>query len=581
MPQKTIATQRTTASSRSKTKKQPNGPWLKRVAANKYSAPGIFVLVFISLGVSALYWVSAATTTYSLWSSSTIPKVITVSDTSNVELGLKFRASVAGYVTGVRFYKGAQNTGTHTGNLWDDRGNLLASVKFLNESANGWQSASFTNPVSIAANVTYVVSYHAPNGRYSLNSNYFSTRSHSNKYLTALANIANSPNGVYVNSTAESAFPIQSGNGANYWVDVTFTSKLISPQPAPAAPTNVVANAGSTSVALSWQASASANAISKYTVYRDGNMLADVGTALTYTDSAVTTGTTYGYQVQATDNTGQASALSTVISVAVPSLTTGGGTSTTTCPLPKFPDASCTGVPASATLTTVNGDVTITKSGTVIDGQDIHGCVDVQVAGVTIKNSRITCPSGLAIITDAGARTAGAARLTVQDTQIICGDTDGSTALGDINLNAFRLNISKCENGFDVDSDADIEDSYIHDLHQSSLAHTDGLQSSNGTNVTINHNTFYANDGTSAININNSSSGPHTSNATVSNNLLAGGAYTLYCPIPTTINVQIINNHFSNIFFPKIGQYGPSSDCGGEVQSGNVYQESGVGLVLD
>ena len=37
---------------------------------------------------------------------------------SRVELGLRFTPTVDGFVTGVRFYKGAGNTGTHVGSLW-------------------------------------------------------------------------------------------------------------------------------------------------------------------------------------------------------------------------------------------------------------------------------------------------------------------------------------------------------------------------------------------------------------------------------------------------------------------------------
>ena len=40
---------------------------------------------------------------------------------SAVELGVKFRSDVAGYITGIRFYKGAGNTGTHVGHLWTTR----------------------------------------------------------------------------------------------------------------------------------------------------------------------------------------------------------------------------------------------------------------------------------------------------------------------------------------------------------------------------------------------------------------------------------------------------------------------------
>ena len=33
---------------------------------------------------------------------------------------MRFRPDVDGVVNGVRFYKGAGNTGTHTGSLWTD-----------------------------------------------------------------------------------------------------------------------------------------------------------------------------------------------------------------------------------------------------------------------------------------------------------------------------------------------------------------------------------------------------------------------------------------------------------------------------
>jgi hypothetical protein len=36
-----------------------------------------------------------------------------------VELGVKFTSDVDGQVTGIRFYKGSGNSGTHVGNLVD------------------------------------------------------------------------------------------------------------------------------------------------------------------------------------------------------------------------------------------------------------------------------------------------------------------------------------------------------------------------------------------------------------------------------------------------------------------------------
>ena len=69
-----------------------------------------------------------------------------------MELGVRFRSDVAGVITGIRFYKGAQNTGPHTGNLYTATGTVLASATFTNETASGWQQVTFASPVSIAAN---------------------------------------------------------------------------------------------------------------------------------------------------------------------------------------------------------------------------------------------------------------------------------------------------------------------------------------------------------------------------------------------------------------------------------------------
>jgi len=59
-----------------------------------------------------------------------VPVTASSNDSLAVELGMKFRADVAGTVTGVRFYKGSANTGIHTGHLWSGAGALLATVTF-------------------------------------------------------------------------------------------------------------------------------------------------------------------------------------------------------------------------------------------------------------------------------------------------------------------------------------------------------------------------------------------------------------------------------------------------------------------
>lgn len=94
----------------------------------------------------------------------TIPATPSAADTSVVELGMKFRSTVAGQVLGVRFYKGWNNTGVHVGKLWTADGTDSPASRYSAETVSGWQSATFTTPVVISADTGYVVSYLAPAG---------------------------------------------------------------------------------------------------------------------------------------------------------------------------------------------------------------------------------------------------------------------------------------------------------------------------------------------------------------------------------------------------------------------------------
>ncbi|MEU3166639.1 DUF4082 domain-containing protein [Streptosporangium sp. NPDC006930] len=156
----------------------------------------------------------------SLWNSAGVPAVPAYPDAQGVTLGVKFRAATSGTVTGIRFYKGPQNTGTHIGSLWTSGGTLLASATFTGETATGWQEVSFSTPVAITANTTYIASYYAPVGRYATTRPYF-TSAYVNGLLTALANGTGGGNGVYTYGAAN-AFPASSYQLTNYWVDVVF-----------------------------------------------------------------------------------------------------------------------------------------------------------------------------------------------------------------------------------------------------------------------------------------------------------------------------------------------------------------------
>jgi len=159
--------------------------------------------------------------TESLFSLSSTPATVLVNDTSSVELGVKFTADHDGLITGLRFYKGTQNTGPHVADLWSSNGTLLATANFTNETAVGWQQVNFAAPVAITAGTTYVASYHT-NGDYSADSNYFA-----NPLVSGDLTAPSSSNGVYGYSSG-SIFPTNSFSASNYWVDVVY-SKTQSP----------------------------------------------------------------------------------------------------------------------------------------------------------------------------------------------------------------------------------------------------------------------------------------------------------------------------------------------------------------
>ena len=165
--------------------------------------------------------VLAPATGETLFASAATPATVTVNDTVPVELGMKFTPASSGIIKAIRFYKGPQNAGPHSGTLWSLGGTAMASLTFTNETGSGWQTGQFITPPAVVGGTTYVVSYHS-NGFYSADANYF-TSAVSNGSLTAPASGSSGGNGVFTYSPG-SSFPNQSFNASNYWVDVVFES---------------------------------------------------------------------------------------------------------------------------------------------------------------------------------------------------------------------------------------------------------------------------------------------------------------------------------------------------------------------
>jgi hypothetical protein len=153
----------------------------------------------------------------SLYTDSTVPGVLRVTENSGVTLGVRFSSTQAGTISGLRFYKNADNTGEHVGTLWSATGQVLATATFGAESTAGWQTVNFATPVDIAANTVYVATYRAPTGRYSATvGEYSSAYSHGPLQVAASG-------GTYTYGTG---FPT-ANTTSGYLVDAVFTPTVV------------------------------------------------------------------------------------------------------------------------------------------------------------------------------------------------------------------------------------------------------------------------------------------------------------------------------------------------------------------
>ena len=242
----------------------------------------------------------------SVWPVTTTPAVAATTDSNPIEVGMRFRAAQDGFITGLRFYKGATNAGTHVGHLWTNTGTLLATAIFVDETASGWQEVMFASPVPVNANTTYVASYFAPVGRYAQTLDGLGGTV-SNPPLQALGNGVDGANGVYLYAPS-GGFPTSSFQASNYWVDVVF---VIAPDTTGPTLTNIGAAVLSTSATVSWTTNEPADSRVEYGLTTSYGSLSPLSSALTTAHSislsGLTASTLYHYRVLSRDVAGNVS----------------------------------------------------------------------------------------------------------------------------------------------------------------------------------------------------------------------------------------------------------------------------------
>ncbi len=519
-----------------------------------------------------------AATPETIWGTKAPGQALVDSDTAAVELGTRFTAVANGRATGVRFYKTAENTGTHTGSLWSSSGALLSRVTFTSETSSGWQTAALSAPVSLVAGTSYVVSYHSSYGRYAY------TERFSGPSVSPNLKVPSTNAGVYAYGSS-SAFPTRTWNSSQYWVDVTFAASG-------SATTSPSASTSSTTP------SASATPTVTPTPTPSG---APTTTTPTPTTAVTAAGTTSVSPTATTTVKVTAAIPSTATAAPALCKTSAVWSNLVAC---GWAGAGNTGYPdGQAFSKTVTGGLTVSVDGTVIDGYRISGGVTVKAKNVVIRNSSITNSvggangSGVVKILNGASATIDHNLLDGQNATHACIWHEGASMVATANeCTGVNDGIFSWASTEGVDGTGDnftIADNWLHNF--TTLAgngHVDGYQTEGAKNGVIRHNTFdVAQDQTSAIAIWNGRKS--AANIAVSNNLIQGGGFSVYAedyspseasPAGgyTVTNITFTDNRFSNSRYACVGNWGVwftrGAPSDGWRRSGNVLLETGQNL---
>ncbi|MEO3807844.1 DUF4082 domain-containing protein [Sphaerisporangium sp. B11E5] len=497
---------------------------------------------------------SEVTLESSLWKTKKVAGTAQMENTP-LELGTRFRANKDGEVAGVRFYKPAGETGVHRGSLWDSRGKLLAKVTFTGESKSGWQQALFDEPVRTVAGRTYTVSYHTENGGYVAKPGAFK-RPVTSGPLTAEAGVF----GV----TEQAGFPSRvHPRRVSYFVDLVFRHRERRwHHPRPSGRPTGAPTTDPTVVPTPSPTDGEVTPTPSLTPTEPGTPSSTP--SLTPTPPEATPTPTRSRTPSATPSTTRSSTprpsltpSNTPTREATPTPTR---SSTPPPPTGSFPGAADTGVPAGVTLKE-SKSITVTKDGTVIDGMEVRGEINVDADNVTIKNTRVAASPGQWGIIQRQGRSG----LVVQDSEVF-GNGKEQTQFGIINqggdLTVRRADIHTISNGILTEQGL-IEDSYLHDPKYFSGDHTDMIMCTagppSGAKLVIRGNTVINNlDQTGAIALFQDFG--VVRNVTVEGNFLAGGGYSLYAGAGSkgvSSNIKVVGNVFSKDVWAKGGYHGP------------------------
>jgi len=246
------------------------------------------------------------------------------------------------------------------------------------------------------------------------------------------------------------------------------------------------------------------------------------------------------------------------------------------------PSAGNTGhTTPKADLTVVNGNMTITTNGTVVDGRYIKGFLIIRASNVTIRNTLV----------EGGVASGNGAIIDIQSgTNILLDHVTVTVANPSVyldgiwgdNLTGQYLDVSGSVDGMKLGSNSTIKNSYIHNMRFFSndpnqgggSTHNDAIQILEGTNILLegNNMVMVASDNAS---VQITQDFGTVSNVTIQSNWMDGGG----CTVNIAHKSQPLNNVF--VYNNRFGRNTGFSGCALLVstqvnitQSGNVYDDN-------
>ena len=247
-----------------------------------------------------------------------------------------------------------------------------------------------------------------------------------------------------------------------------------------------------------------------------------------------------------------------------------------------YPDATNTGVPAGTALTQRSGEVTVTSAGTTVKDLAVSGEILVDADNTTLEDDEISVSAGSG---NRGIYIAPGVTGTVIDhvtchgegsgTQYCAFNKDSSTKIE----HSYFYNCGECLNG-----PGTITESFFDVTAVISGEHYEDIYYGGGEGpLIVEHDTLLNPQGQTATVFASNDFGDQTT-LTISDNLLAGGGYTIYGGASCTTSecgavkgpVTVTDNRFSNKYYPESGYYGVGAYFNAAVTtwSGNFWDNT-------